>query len=90
MYIDYFDKFKGMTPYLHINSEEWAYIKTTFEREDVKDSLAQICMEYDLPYAEITETEARKEYLALKGTRYNELLKRVSGFLVKHRRATIL
>jgi hypothetical protein len=74
MYITYFDKFKSMTPYLTINSEEWSYIKNTFEREDVKDSLAQICMEYPLPYAEITETEARKEYLALKGTRYNELL----------------
>ena len=31
MYINYFDKFKGMTPYLHINSEDWAHIKNTFE-----------------------------------------------------------
>ena len=80
MYISYFDKFKGMTPYLHINSEEWSYIKNTFDRDDVKDSLAQLCMEYELPYAEITETEARKEYLALKGTRYNELLKEGEWF----------
>jgi 16S rRNA G966 N2-methylase RsmD len=73
-YIDYFDKFKGQKPYLNINKEEWTYIKKTFDREDVKDSLAQVCMTYDLPYAEITETDARKEYLALKGTRYHELL----------------
>jgi len=69
-----------MAPYLHINSEEWSYIKSTFDRDDVKDSLAQLCMEYELPYAEITETEARKEYLALKGTRYNELLKEGEWF----------
>jgi len=73
-YIEYFDKFKGQKPYLNINKEEWAYIKKTFDREDVKDSLAQICMQYELPYAEITEDEARKEYLKLKGTRYHELL----------------
>ena len=83
MYIEYFDKFKGMTPYLHINSEEWEHIKNTFDRDDVKDSLAQVCMEYDLPYAEITETDARKEYLALKGTRYNELLTEGEWFLRK-------
>ena len=51
MYINYFDKFKGMTPYLTIDSDEWSYIKKTFERDDVKDSLAQLCMEYELPYA---------------------------------------
>jgi 16S rRNA G966 N2-methylase RsmD len=73
MYLEYFDKFKNMTPYLHINEVEWTHIKETFDREDVKDSLSDICMEYALPYAEITEDEARKEYLKLKGTRWHEL-----------------
>jgi 16S rRNA G966 N2-methylase RsmD len=74
MYLEHFDKFKGMSPYLNIPKDEWTYIKNTFDREDVKQSLAEVCMTYDLPYAEITETDARKEYLALKGTRYHELL----------------
>ena len=73
MYLDYFDKFKGMQPYLDINSQEWKHIKSTFDRDDVKDSLATICMEYPLPYADISEDDARKEYLALKGIRWNEL-----------------
>ena len=73
MYLNYFDKFKGMTPYLHINAEEWSHIKATFDVNDVKESLADVAMTYELPYAEISEDEARKEYLALKGIRWNEL-----------------
>jgi hypothetical protein len=67
MYLNYFDKFKGMIPYLHIEAEEWAHIKATFDVNDVKESLADVAMTYELPYAEISEDEARKEYLALKG-----------------------
>jgi len=66
MYINYFDKFKGMTPYLRIEANEWTHIKATFDINDVKESLADVAMTYELPYAEISEDEARKEYLALK------------------------
>ena len=40
MYIDYFDKFMNMKPYLEINEIEWKYITETFDKEDVKESLA--------------------------------------------------
>ena len=73
MYLTYFDKFRDMKPYLHITAEEWKYIKETFNVDDVKESLAEVAMTYELPLAEITEDEARKEYLALKGIRWNEL-----------------
>jgi hypothetical protein len=73
MYLDYFDKFKGMTPYLRIEAAEWNHIKATFDINDVKESLADVAMTYELPYAEISEDEARKEYLALKGIRWNNL-----------------
>ncbi len=73
MYLDYFDKFYGMTPYLFIGNEEWEYIKKTFDREDVKESLAKVAATYEIPYADITEEEARKEYLKLKGFRWHEL-----------------
>ena len=73
MYLDYFDKFYGMTPYLFIGKEEWEWIKETFNREDVKESLAKVAATYDIPYAEITEGEARNEYLKLKGFRWHEL-----------------
>jgi 16S rRNA G966 N2-methylase RsmD len=63
-----------MKPYLLIQKDEWDYIKKTFDREDVKESLAEICMEYELPYADITENDARHEYLKLKGIRWRELL----------------
>jgi hypothetical protein len=73
MYLDYFDKFYGMSPYLYIDSKEWEYIKQTFNKDDVKESLAKVAMTYDLPYADISEKDARSEYLKLKGIRWNEL-----------------
>ena len=73
MYLDYFDKFYDMEPYLFIGNEEWEYIKKTFNREDVKESLARVAATYEIPYAEITEQEARSEYLKLKGFRWNEV-----------------
>ena len=75
MYLDYFDQFKNMSPYLYINAEQWKHIQTTFEKADVCESLARLAMEYPLPYQEIDEDDARKEYMALKKTRWNELLK---------------
>jgi len=84
MYLDYFDQFKSMSPYLYINAEQWNHIKETYSKEDVCESLAKIAMDYPLPYQEISEEDARKEYLALKATRWNELLrddecKRIEG-----------
>ena len=48
MYLDYFDKFKGQEPYLHIDETEWGYIKETFEKDDVKESLATVAMTLSL------------------------------------------
>jgi len=73
MYLQYFDKFYGMKPYLYIDNKEWEYIKNNFNRDDVKESLAKVAMTYNIPYADITEKEARDEYLKLKGIRWNEL-----------------
>ena len=36
MYLDYFDKFYNMKPYLEINEKEWEYIKETFDKETEK------------------------------------------------------
>jgi hypothetical protein len=75
MYLDYFDKFRNMTPYFSIDEKEWEYIKSTFEQQDVLESIGTVLMDYDLPYAELTIEDAQKDYLKLKGIRWNELLK---------------
>ena len=36
MYLDYFDKFYNMKPYLEINEKEWEYIKETFDKKKPK------------------------------------------------------
>ena len=74
MYIDYFDKFYNMEPYLEIDEKEWEYIKETFDKEDVKESLAKVAMTYPLPYPNLTEKKAYKDFQKLKGMKWNEIM----------------
>ena len=74
MYLKYFDKFLNMSPYLEIKPSEWAHIKDTFEKDDVKESLATVAMTYPPPYMDISEHECRKDFSKLKGTWHHDLL----------------
>jgi len=74
MYLSYFDKFYDMEPYLFIDEEEWDYIKKTFDKQDVRESLAKVAMSYPPPYMDITEKDALKQLQKLKGMRHNEIL----------------
>lgn len=71
---DYFQQFYGMQPYLTITAEQITHIKENFDKEYVKDRLAEIAMTYPLPYADITIEDAQKQFMKLKGIRWNELL----------------
>lgn len=73
MYIDYFDKFLNMEPYLYIGPEEWEHIKNTYEKDDIKESLARVAMTYPLPYSEISLKDAQSDFMKLKGIRWHEL-----------------
>ena len=74
MYIDYFDKFYNMEPYLEIKDKDWEYIKETFDKQDVKESLATVAMTYPLPYPDLTEKRAFKDFQKLKGMKWNEIM----------------
>jgi len=74
MYLDYFDKFKGQEPYLHIGETEWSYIKETFEKDDVKESLATVAMTYPPPYMDISKRDCRRDYRKLKSTWHYDFL----------------
>jgi hypothetical protein len=74
MYLNYFDKFYNMEPYLEINEKEWEYITETFDKEDVKESLATVAMTYPLPYPNLTEKKAWKDFQKLKGMKWNEIM----------------
>ena len=80
MYLPYFNQFSYQTPYLHINEEEWAYIKETFNKDDVKESLAKIAMGYSPPYMDISEDDCRKDFVNLKKTWVYDLLKEGEWF----------
>ena len=74
MYIDYFDKFYNMKPYLEIEDKDWEYIKETFDKQDVKESLATVAMTYPLPYPDLTEKRAYRDFQKLKGMKWNEIM----------------
>ena len=80
MYLPYFNKFLYQIPYLYINEEEWAYIKDTFEKDDVKESLAKVAMTYPQPTMEISENDCRKDFNKLKGTWVYDILKEGEWF----------
>ena len=73
-YIEYFDKFLNMEPYLYIDEKDWSYIKDTFEKDDVKHSLAKVAMTYQPPYQEISIDKVRKSFSKLKGVRWRDLI----------------
>ena len=74
MYLEYFDKFKGQEPYLHIDETEWSHIKETFDKDDVKESLATVAMTYPPPYMEISKRDCRRDYRKLKSTWHHDFL----------------
>ena len=74
MYLEYFDKFLNMESYLSIDEKEWEHIKNTFDKEDVKESLAKVAMTYEIPYAEISKKDAHRHYLKLKGMKHTDIL----------------
>lgn len=74
-YISYFDKFIGMKPYLCVDEKEWQYIKKTFNKEDVKYSLAKVALTYPLPYRDISENYALKHFYKLKKLKWPDSLK---------------
>ena len=63
-----------MEPYLSIDEKEWEYIKNTFDKQDVRESLAKVAMTYPPPYMDITENDAYRQLQKLKGMRHNDLL----------------
>ena len=60
--LTYFDKFKNMKPYFEINEEEWTYIKETFSKDEIKTNLVKILMEYEPPFADISEKDCLDDY----------------------------
>ena len=74
MYLPYFNKFLNQEPYLYVDEKEWSYIKETFKKDDVKESLATVAMTYPPPYMDISVKDFRKDYGKLKGTWYRDLL----------------
>ena len=80
MYIDFFNRFKNQKPYLHINEEDWAFIKATFYKDDVKESLAKVAMTYPMPTMEMTKEDCRKDFNKLKGTWVHDILREGEWF----------
>lgn len=72
MYIKELEEF-ATEPYFYIGDDDWANVKERYEKDDIKETLAELLMKYELPYLEITEKEALADYKNLKGVKWADL-----------------
>jgi hypothetical protein len=70
MYLDYFNKFKNMDPYLYIGPDEWTLIKQKFDRPDIQETLVEILKDYEMPTQVLTKKDAYKDFMKLKGIKW--------------------
>ena len=77
---DLFAQFENLDEYPLIDEQSWELIKETYHKDEVKEKLADIFMKHPIPYADITADDAYKDYMKLKGFRYNEYLKEGEWF----------
>ncbi len=71
---EYFSKFYNMKPYLTIDEEEWAYILKTYDKEEIIETLSEVCHTYPLPIPVYTNEEVLEDYKKLKGTWWPDML----------------
>ncbi len=71
---EYFSKFYDMKPYLTIDEEEWAYILKTYDKEEIIETLSEVCHTYPLPIPVYTKEEVLEDYKKLKGTWWPDIL----------------
>jgi len=72
------DIFEGDFP--TISENDWETLKESYPKDQVKEMLAELFMEYPIPYAEISEENAYNDYLKLKAFRWIEYLKEGEWF----------
>ena len=56
-----------------MDEEQWQYAQDNFSKEEIKETLVEILMEYEPPYMEISEKECLNDYRKLKGVKWNDL-----------------
>jgi hypothetical protein len=64
---------KLVKPYYEIDPVNWTRLKEKYDKEDIKETLAEILMQYDLPYMEICPYEAEKDFHLLEKFTYKDL-----------------
>ena len=60
-------------PYYEIDPVNWSRLKEKYEKDDIKETLAEILMQYDPPYMEIRIGEAEKDFHLLEKFTYKDL-----------------
>ena len=56
-----------------MDEEQWQYAQDNFSKDEIKETLVKILMEYEPPYMEISEKECLNDYRKLKGVKWNDL-----------------
>jgi len=66
--------------YPTVSEEDFTLLKKNFDKLEVKEAFAELFMEYEIHYADITEEDAYDDFLKLKGFRWSEYLKEGEWF----------
>ena len=79
---DVFEKYKGMKPYLEISESEFDELKDMFNKDELKERLAEVAMTYPLPYGtdDYSEIDCIADYNKLKGIKWASYLKEGEWF----------
>jgi len=70
-----YEDFNGdlIKPYYEIDPISWSKLKEKYDKEDIKETLAEILMQYEPPYMDITENDAKSEFYSLVDFTYKNL-----------------
>jgi hypothetical protein len=60
-------------PYYEIDPVNWSRLKEKYDKDDIKETLAEILMEYEPPYMDIDIDEAEKDFYGLERFTYKQL-----------------
>ena len=70
-----YEDFNGdlIKPYYEIDPISWSKLKEKYDKEDIKETLAEILMQYEPPYMDITENDAKSDFYSLLDFTYKNL-----------------
>lgn len=87
-FLNVFNKYRNMEPWLHINSEEWSELKSKYDEELLRESLVVLLCTYPLAKKDISLDDCKEDFLKL--CEYDTVkMEKHGDFIVKGENITV-